>query len=206
MTREKQIVTLTRWQARKKRAFDILVGGIMLLLLAPAMVLIGLAILITSGKPVLIRHRRYAYDGSPIIIYKYRTMRSDADTLPVAPHSIAGDVRITALGRVLRSTSLDELPQLLNVLEGQMSIIGPRPRLALYNERYEDTSDATLQAKPGITGWSQVNGLGGESNATDGLLARYKLDRYYLEHWSIEFDLVILFKTLQLIATQRAAY
>jgi sugar transferase EpsL len=171
-----------------KRIFDLAVAGFGLLLLSPLLLVLALLVLAAHGTPVLFRQQRPGYKGRPFRIYKFRTMTDrrgpDGNLLPDSE-------RLTRLGRFLRSTSLDELPELFNVLRGEMSWVGPRPLLMQYLERYSPEQMRRHDVVPGITGWAQVNGR----NAITWE-EKFKLDTWYVDHWSFWLDIKILWLTL----------
>jgi Undecaprenyl-phosphate glucose phosphotransferase len=181
-----------------KRVFDIGAASLALLLLAPVFVLVALAIRLDSRGPVFFRQRRYGFNQEPFRIYKFRSMRTleDDRTLKQATR---GDSRITRVGRILRRTNLDELPQLVNVLLGDMSLVGPRPHALAHDQAFE--RDIALYARrhnvrPGITGWAQVNGWRGETDTPAKIEGRVHHDLYYIDNWSLLLDLTIIVKTL----------
>jgi len=181
-----------------KRLEDVVLGTICLLLLALPMLLCALAVRLSSKGPVLFRQRRYGRGGSEIEIFKFRTMSVMEDGPSVA-QARKNDPRITAVGRFLRRTSLDELPQLLNVLRGEMSLIGPRPHAVAHNELYRQQIVEYMlrhKVKPGITGWAQVNGWRGETDTLRKMVYRVEYDLYYIRNWSFWLDLKILWLTL----------
>ena len=191
-----------------KRVTDVALAGSALLLLAPLMLLIALAVKLTSRGPVLFRQRRYGLNGEEIMIYKFRSMTVCEDGA-VVTQATRQDARVTPLGRFLRSTSLDELPQLLNVLEGKMSVVGPRPHAVAHNELYRKLINGYMirhKVRPGITGWAQVNGLRGETETVDKMRERVRFDLEYLSHWSPWMDVKIIARTLWVIARDRNAY
>jgi putative colanic acid biosynthesis UDP-glucose lipid carrier transferase len=191
-----------------KRVTDVALAGVALLLLAPLMVLIGLAVKLTSPGPVLFRQRRYGLNGEEIMVYKFRSMTVCEDGA-VVTQATKRDQRVTPLGRILRSTSLDELPQLLNVLEGKMSVVGPRPHAVAHNELYRKLINGYMirhKVRPGITGLAQVNGLRGETETVEKMRERVHFDLEYLSHWSPWLDVRIIFKTLWVIARDQNAY
>jgi putative colanic acid biosynthesis UDP-glucose lipid carrier transferase len=191
-----------------KRVTDIVLAGCALLLLAPLLVLIALAVKLTSSGPVLFRQRRYGLNGEEILIYKFRSMTVTEDGA-VVTQATKADKRVTPLGRILRSTSLDELPQLLNVLEGKMSVVGPRPHAVAHNELYRKLINGYMirhKVRPGITGWAQVNGLRGETETVEKMRERVQFDLEYLSHWSPWMDVKIIFRTLWVIARDQNAY
>jgi lipopolysaccharide/colanic/teichoic acid biosynthesis glycosyltransferase len=173
---------------RGKRAFDLAVAGLALVLAAPLMACIALLVRWRLGRPVLFRQQRPGLHGAPFTINKFRTMR-DARDEHGAP--LPDSMRLTPLGRLLRSTSLDELPELVNVLRGEMSIVGPRPLLLSYLERYKPVQARRHEVRPGITGLAQVSGR--NALAWDDRLA---LDVWYVDHQSLALDLRILARTL----------
>ncbi|WP_323798003.1 undecaprenyl-phosphate glucose phosphotransferase [Nisaea sp.] len=200
------------WESVQKRCIDLFLGSLLLLVLAPVMLIIAFAILITMGRPVLFRQKRYGFNNDEFMMLKFRSMRRDdgedaGDA--VLRQATRDDPRITALGGFLRRTSLDELPQLLNVLGGSMSLVGPRPHAVSHNEHYAGLIDGYLgrhRVKPGITGWAQVNGLRGETDTLDKMRHRVELDLHYIENWSLGFDLKILALTVIEVGTGRSAY
>jgi lipopolysaccharide/colanic/teichoic acid biosynthesis glycosyltransferase len=174
--------------ARLKRQLDILVAVCALLLLGPLMLALACLICYIDGKPVLFRQERPGRDGRPFTMLKFRTM-SDART-PDGRLLPDGE-RLTRLGRLLRSTSLDELPEFWNVLRGEMSLVGPRPLLTSYLTRYTPEQARRHEVLPGITGWAQIHGRNAISWER-----RFQLDVWYVDHWSLGLDLVILWRTL----------
>jgi putative colanic acid biosynthesis UDP-glucose lipid carrier transferase len=194
--------------AVSKRVTDIVLASLALLLLFPLMFLIAAAVKITSRGPVLFRQRRYGLNGEEIIVYKFRSMTVCEDGA-VVTQATKTDNRITPLGRILRSTSLDELPQLLNVIEGTMSVVGPRPHAVAHNELYRKLINGYMirhKVRPGITGLAQVNGLRGETETVEKMRERVRFDLEYLSHWSPWLDVKIIFKTLWVIARDQNAY
>ncbi|MBX8487613.1 undecaprenyl-phosphate glucose phosphotransferase [Pseudomonas cichorii] len=181
-----------------KRAEDIVLSVLILLLIALPMLLIALAIKLTSHGPVLFRQRRYGLDGRPIMVWKFRSMNVQENG-SVVRQATRNDTRITPLGAFLRRTSLDELPQFLNVLRGDMSIVGPRPHAVAHNEQYRKQVSGYMlrhKVKPGITGWAQINGWRGETDTLDKMQKRVEFDLEYIEHWSVWLDLKIILLTL----------
>ncbi len=168
-------------------------------LITPLLVLIALAIKITSPGPVLFKQKRHGWDRRVINVYKFRTMKVHSEKVGEVTQASKGDSRITPLGAFLRRTSLDELPQFYNVLQGRMSIVGPRPHAVEHNELYKEQVDQYMlrhMVKPGITGWAQVNGYRGETDTLDKMKRRVECDLFYIENWSLWFDLKIIFLTL----------
>ena len=191
-----------------KRATDIVFGSTALILAAPFMILIALGIKLTSPGPVFFRQRRYGLNGEEISVYKFRSMTVCEDGPSVA-QATKHDPRVTPLGRVLRKTSLDELPQLLNVLQGKMSMVGPRPHAIAHNELYRKLICGYMirhKVRPGITGLAQVNGLRGETETVEKMRERVRYDLEYLSHWSPWLDFKIILKTLGVVWGDRNAY
>jgi lipopolysaccharide/colanic/teichoic acid biosynthesis glycosyltransferase len=170
-----------------KRLFDLLAAGLLLLLVSPIMLALAVLVRIQHGRPILFGQKRPGYHGQPFFIYKFRSMTdaraADGSLLPDAQ-------RLTALGSFLRASSLDELPELLNVLRGEMSLVGPRPLLMQYLERYNSEQARRHDVLPGITGWAQINGRNALSWQD-----KFRLDVWYVDHWSFWLDLKILFLT-----------
>lgn len=194
--------------AVSKRVTDILLASAALLVLAPLMLLIGLAVKLTSRGPILFRQRRYGLNGEEILVYKFRSM-TVAEDGAVVTQATKSDKRVTPLGRFLRSSSLDELPQLLNVLEGKMSVVGPRPHAVAHNEQYRKLINGYMirhKVRPGITGLAQVNGLRGETETVEKMSERVRFDLEYLSHWTPWLDIKIILKTIWVIARDKNAY
>jgi len=171
-----------------KRLFDLLLTLPGLIIISPLLGLIALIMLLTDGRPILFRQPRAGLYGKIFYIYKFRTMREAFDQ---QGHLLPDGQRISRLGKILRAASLDELPELINILRGEMSLVGPRPLLARYLERYNAEQMRRHETLPGITGWAQVNGR----NAVFWE-ERFRLDVWYVDHWSFWLDLRILFTTL----------
>jgi putative colanic acid biosynthesis UDP-glucose lipid carrier transferase len=191
-----------------KRASDILLASVILVLLAPIMLAIALAVKLSSPGPVIFRQRRYGLYGEEIIVYKFRSMTvMENDGNVVQAHR--NDQRVTPIGGVLRRTSLDELPQFINVLQGRMSIVGPRPHAVAHNEQYRKLIKGYMlrhKVKPGITGWAQVNGLRGETSTLDKMEARIQYDLDYLRNWSLWLDIWIVLKTVRVVLARENAF
>ena len=189
---------LSPLQTFAKRTFDLVIASTALILLAPLFLGIGLWIKYDSPGPVFFRQRRRGYNLAEFRIWKFRTMTS-MDDGPVIRQAMAGDTRITRAGQILRKLNLDELPQLINVVTGEMSLVGPRPHAVAHDELFETRIAKyrrRLNVRPGITGWAQVNGLRGPTE-TDALMrARVEHDLYYIDNWSISFDVYLLFATV----------
>jgi lipopolysaccharide/colanic/teichoic acid biosynthesis glycosyltransferase len=171
-----------------KRLFDLLATGLGLLVISPVLLMIALLILILHGKPILFRQMRPGYKGQPFFVYKFRTMN---DRRAPGGSLLPDAERITSLGRFLRTLSLDELPELFNVLRGEMSLVGPRPLLMQYLERYSSEQARRHDVLPGITGWAQVNGRNALTWED-----KFRLDVWYVDHWSFWLDIKILLLTL----------
>ncbi len=180
-----------------KRAEDLVLGSLFLTVAALPMLAIAVAVKLTSRGSVFFKQKRYGLNGRVVEVLKFRTMTSSDDGADV-PQARRDDGRVTALGRLLRSTSLDELPQLFNVLAGQMSLVGPRPHAVAHNEQYRRLVHGYMlrhKIKPGITGWAQVNGSRGEVNTRQKAARRVRLDLWYIGNWSLALDVQILLRT-----------
>ncbi|WP_208278263.1 undecaprenyl-phosphate glucose phosphotransferase [Massilia oculi] len=191
-----------------KRGTDVVVSALALVLLAPLMLVIALAVKLGSPGPVLFKQRRYGLYGEEIYIYKFRSM-TVLDDGPTIVQARADDRRITRIGHFLRRTSLDELPQFINALQGRMSVVGPRPHAVAHNEEYRKLIKGYMlrhKVKPGITGWAQVNGLRGETATLDKMEARIRYDLDYLRNWSLWLDLWIILKTVKVVLTRENAH
>ena len=202
---------LSDWSYITKAIEDRFFALLLLLLTGPAMLLIALVIRLDSPGPALFRQKRYGFNNSPIEVLKFRTMYTDLAESGIGSITQAkrGDRRVTRVGRWLRHTSLDELPQLINVLCGQMSLVGPRPHAIAHNVQYEKTIEvyrARHRVKPGITGWAQVNGLRGETDTDEKMVRRVEYDLYYIDHWSLLFDFSIIARTAFVGFVNRNAY
>ena len=190
-----------------KRGSDVILSLLIIPLIAPLLLLIALAIKLTSPGPVLFRQRRYGLDGQEIVVYKFRTM-SVMDDGAVVVQAQKGDPRITPLGQVLRKYSLDELPQFFNVVQGRMSIVGPRPHAVAHNELYRKLVKGYAirhKVRPGITGWAQVNGYRGETDTLEKMKGRIEHDLDYLRNWSLRLDLRIIIKTVAVVFNDKNA-
>jgi Undecaprenyl-phosphate glucose phosphotransferase len=191
---------LSGWGLILKSLEDRALAAFILFLISPLLALIALAIKVDSRGPILFRQKRYGFNNEVIEVLKFRSMytdRKDTDTAVV--QATKRDPRVTTVGRILRRTSLDELPQFVNVLMGTMSIVGPRPHAVSHNEQYAVVIDEYLarhRVKPGITGWAQVNGLRGETETLEKMEQRVRYDLYYIENWSLLFDIRIILRTL----------
>lgn len=181
-----------------KRSFDITVSSIALLLLAIPMLIIAIAIKTTSRGPVFFKQDRYGLDGKPIKVFKFRSMTVQDNGATVV-QAKKGDMRVTPLGAVLRRTSLDELPQFINALRGEMSVVGPRPHAVAHNEQYRKLVAFYMlrhKVKPGITGWAQINGWRGETDSLEKMEKRVEYDLTYIKNWSLWWDTKIVFLTI----------
>ncbi len=191
-----------------KRVSDIVLASLILLLIAPLLVILAIGVKLSSPGPVLFKQRRYGLDGQEIVVYKFRSMTVCEDGENIVQAS-RNDKRVTRLGAVIRKTSLDELPQFINVLQGRMSIVGPRPHAVVHNETYRKLIKGYMirhKVKPGITGWAQVNGLRGETETVDKMQARIEYDLDYLRRWSLWLDLGIIVRTVTLLFRDARAY
>jgi lipopolysaccharide/colanic/teichoic acid biosynthesis glycosyltransferase len=183
------------------RAFDIVLAGLGLALAAPFLAIAGIAIKLDSRGRVIYRQRRAGVHGERFELYKLRTMRPGADPVGVGTPVLEDDPRVTRVGRLIRRFSLDELPNLVNVLRGEMAIVGPRPTLEAQVELYTPRQRRRLEVKPGLTGWAQVNGRAGIPWAD-----RIELDVWYVDHRSPGLDLRILARTARLLLTGHGLY
>ena len=191
-----------------KRSSDIFLSLLILLLISPLMLLIAILIKLDSPGPVFFKQRRYGLDGEEIVVYKFRSMVVTEDGAEIA-QAKKNDTRITRLGAFLRRSSLDELPQFVNVLQGRMSVVGPRPHAVAHNELYRTLIKGYMvrhKVRPGITGWAQVNGQRGETDTLDKMQARIDFDLDYLRNWALQLDFYIILKTIRLVFKDSAAY
>ena len=192
---------ITDWDVIVKWLFDKSVAALALLGLAPLMALVALAIKLDSRGPVLFRQKRYGFNNELIEVFKFRSMYVDQADANAARLVTKDDPRVTRVGRFIRKTSLDELPQLINVLKGELSLVGPRPhalQAKAADRLYHDVVDgyfARHKVKPGITGWAQINGWRGETDTPEKIQKRVEHDLYYIDNWSVFLDLYILLKT-----------
>jgi putative colanic acid biosynthesis UDP-glucose lipid carrier transferase len=191
-----------------KRTTDTVLTVIILIPILPVMILVGLLVKLTSPGSVLFKQRRYGLDGEEIVVYKFRTMTvsEDGDDFVQATKD---DARITPIGHILRRYSLDELPQLINVLQGRMSLVGPRPHPIALNEQYRKLIKGYMvrhKVLPGLTGWAQVNGCRGETAELEEMKARIDYDLDYLRRWSPLLDIKILFMTVLTLLGDEKAY
>lgn len=192
-----------------KRAEDVLLAAAILVVAAPVMAAAALAVRLEDGGPALFRQQRRGFRGEVITVLKLRTMTADAAADPAVPQATRGDRRVTRVGRVLRRWSIDELPQLFNVLRGDMSLVGPRPLALPHDAQFAAMIEgyaARRRMKPGLTGWAQAHGLRGEVRSVAELEERVRLDLEYVEHWSPAFDCWILLLTALRLFNDRNAY
>jgi Undecaprenyl-phosphate glucose phosphotransferase len=197
------------WDGLIKTAEDYILGSLAALLLAPLMLLIVIAIRIDSKGPALFRQKRLGFLNQEFDIYKFRTMKHEPSSSERTIQATRDDPRVTRVGRILRKTSLDELPNLINVLNGTMSLVGPRPHAIDHNHLFSETVSSYFirhKVKPGITGWAQVNGYRGATDSAEKLEGRVKYDIYYAENWSFGLDLQIMVMTIIVCLTGRNAY
>jgi lipopolysaccharide/colanic/teichoic acid biosynthesis glycosyltransferase len=183
------------------RALDLAVAGLLIVLTAPLLGLAALAIKLESRGPVIYRQRRIGKDGRPFELLKLRTMVPGAESMGAGIYVLEGDPRITRTGRLLRRFSLDELPNLVNVLRGDLAIVGPRPTVQEQVDGYTERQRRRLEVKPGITGWAQING-----RTSLPWPERIELDVWYVEHRSLRLDLRILARTIRMLATGHGLY
>ena len=191
-----------------KRLSDIVLCVLILTLITPVLLAIAIGVKLSSPGPVIFRQRRNGLDGDEIVVYKFRSMTTQ-DNGAVVQQATKGDARITRFGAFIRRTSLDELPQFINVLQGRMSIVGPRPHAVAHNEQFRQLIKAYMvrhKVKPGITGWAQVNGHRGETDTIEKMQARVEYDLEYLRNWSLGLDLQIIVRTVRLVFFDRHAY
>ena len=191
-----------------KRATDLLLATLILILISPLLLIIAIGVKVTSPGPVIFKQRRYGLDGEEILVYKFRSMSVCEDGGQIQ-QAKKNDQRITPLGAFLRKSSLDELPQFINVLQGRMSIVGPRPHAVAHNEMYRKLINGYMvrhKVKPGITGWAQINGLRGETETLDKMKARIDFDLDYLRNWSPMLDLKIIVNTVGVVLKDQHAY
>jgi Undecaprenyl-phosphate glucose phosphotransferase len=200
---------LSGWDLVLKNLEDRILAPIFCLIFLIPCLLIALLVRLDSRGPVLFRQQRFGFNNNPINVLKFRTMYIDRPPEQGVPQATRNDPRVTRVGRLLRRTSLDELPQLWNVLKGEMSLVGPRPHAVDHNYKYAAMIDEYLgrhRMKPGMTGWAQVNGLRGETQTVEQMRARVQYDLSYIDNWSLWFDLKIMFLTLFVGFVSKRAY
>ena len=191
-----------------KRLSDIVLSILIILLISPIMLAVAAGVKLSSPGPIIFKQRRYGLDGKEIVVYKFRSMTT-CDDGAVVKQASRDDQRITRFGAFIRRTSLDELPQFFNVLQGRMSIVGPRPHAVAHNETYRKLVKGYMvrhKVKPGITGWAQVNGYRGETETIEKMEKRIEFDLEYLRNWSLGMDVWIIIKTAVLVIRDRHAY
>jgi len=191
-----------------KRISDVAFSLLILALIFPLLLIIAAAIKFSSPGPIIFKQRRYGLDGDQILVYKFRSMSVTEDGGAIK-QAQKNDARVTPLGAFLRRTSLDELPQFINVLQGRMSIVGPRPHAVAHNELYRKLIKGYMvrhKVKPGITGWAQVNGYRGETDTLDKMQGRIDYDLDYLRNWTLQLDIDIILKTIRLVLKDQKAY
>ncbi len=185
----------------KKEFLDYALSVIILIITSPLLLIIAIAIKCDSKGPIIYKQSRHGLNNKEIIIYKFRSMKWIKDEIQVI-QATENDPRFTRIGKFLRKTSFDELPQFFNVLQGRMSIVGPRPHAISHNDYYKKHIENYIdrqQVKPGITGWAQINGYRGETNQLVKMKDRVDFDKYYIENWSLKFDISIIIKTIILV-------
>jgi polysaccharide biosynthesis protein PslA len=191
------------YRSIRKRIFDVVAASVALLFAAPILLAIAIAIKMTSPGPVLFFQYRYGYRNRRFKIYKFRSMRADAGDVKGVKQTVKGDARVTRIGKILRKTSLDEIPQLMNVIRGDMSLVGPRPHVPgqlAADLLYEDLVPYYFQrhtARPGITGLAQVSGCRGSTAEADPAISRIDYDLEYIERWSLRLDIMIILRTIR---------
>jgi exopolysaccharide biosynthesis polyprenyl glycosylphosphotransferase len=198
-------VPMTTWGRILKRTFDAGIAAILLLLFSPVLLAIALLIKLDSRGPVLFRQERIGIDGRNFDMLKFRSMKAEAESKSGPVFAREDDPRRTAIGTFLRKSSLDEFPQLINVLRGEMSLVGPRPERPFFVDRFKDNVPKYLdrhRVKTGMTGWAQVNGLRGNTSIEE----RIKYDVYYIENWSLWLDVKILLRTVRALFPSKHAY
>jgi Undecaprenyl-phosphate glucose phosphotransferase len=203
---------ISDWGHFAKSIFDRTIATAALVLLSPLMAAVAIAIKLESKGPVLFRQKRYGFNNELIEVFKFRSMYTDLSDATAAKLVTKDDPRVTRIGRFIRKTSIDELPQLFNVLNGTLSLVGPRPHAThakaaneLYNE-VVDTYFARHKVKPGITGWAQINGWRGETDTREKIEKRVEYDLYYIDNWSLFLDFYILLRTPFALLDTRNAY
>ncbi|HEX3497025.1 MAG TPA: exopolysaccharide biosynthesis polyprenyl glycosylphosphotransferase [Methylocella sp.] len=202
----RQRAPLSAFERAVKRTLDVVGSMTALLLLWPLCLIAAIAIKLDSGGPIIFRQRRIGFNAKEFVIFKFRTMSVIEDG-PAIIQACRDDPRATFVGKFLRRSSIDELPQLLNVLKGEMSLVGPRPHAVAHDKEYMvHIADYGLRhhVKPGITGWAQVNGLRGETRLLEEMNERVKLDLGYINNWSLGFDIKILMRTCLEVLRDRA--
>jgi putative colanic acid biosysnthesis UDP-glucose lipid carrier transferase len=191
-----------------KRWSDVAIAFAAIVLTSPLLIAVAIAVKGTSVGPIIFKQKRYGLDGRQIEVWKFRSMQIHEDS-GTPSQAVVGDARVTPLGALLRRTSIDELPQFFNVLQGRMSVVGPRPHAVSHNEMYRRLISGYMirhKVKPGITGWAQVNGARGETETIDKMERRVQLDLFYLSNWSLKLDFLIILKTIKTVIKGNNAY
>jgi putative colanic acid biosynthesis UDP-glucose lipid carrier transferase len=187
---------------------DLILASLILIIVSPLLIILAIGVKLSSPGPIIFKQRRCGLDGTEIIVYKFRSMKV-AEEGDVVIQAKLNDKRVTPFGKFIRKTSLDELPQFINVLQGKMSIVGPRPHAISHNEIYRKVIKGYMvrhKVKPGITGWAQVNGYRGETETVASMKARIDYDIAYLKKWSLSLDIKIILKTVVLVFKDAKAY
>jgi Undecaprenyl-phosphate glucose phosphotransferase len=203
---------LSDWNAAVKAMFDRVVAAIALVVFAPLLAVVALAIRLESKGPIFFRQQRFGFNNNLINVYKFRSMYHEMTDHHARKQVTKDDPRVTKVGRFIRRTSIDELPQLINVLRGELSLVGPRPHATqtmAANQLYQDVVSgyfARHRMKPGITGWAQINGWRGETDTVEKIERRVEHDLHYIENWSLAFDLYILAMTPLSLFNLKSAY
>ena len=200
---------LAGWGGVVKRVEDKILASALIAMFSPLMLAIAVLIKMESKGPVIFKQQRYGFNNRVFEVYKFRSMYTDMSDIRGGAQATKDDPRVTRVGRFIRRTSLDELPQLFNVFEGTMSLVGPRPHAVAHNEEFAQIIAGYFsrhRVKPGITGWAQVNGLRGETDTPEKMAARVRFDVYYIENWSVLFDLTILARTALVGFVNKNAY
>ena len=203
--RETPLVSINSFN---KRVLDILLTLVILPLISPVLLVVALGVKLSSKGPIIFQQRRYGLEGEEIYVYKFRSMTACEDGVDLR-QATRGDARVTKFGAFIRKTSIDELPQFFNVLQGRMSIVGPRPHAVAHNELYRTLISGYMirhKVRPGITGWAQVNGMRGETDTVEKMEQRVQYDLAYLRNWSISFDLRIILRTISVLIKGENAY
>ena len=188
-----------------KRTFDVLFVVVASIILSPLLVIVAIAIKLTSPGPIIYKQERVGENAKPFMIYKFRSMKSENEYIDDKKWTQKDDPRVTTIGKIIRKTSIDELPQFYNIFKGDMSLIGPRPERPYFVNKFRESVPKYMikhHVKPGMTGWAQVNGYRGNTS----IVKRIKYDIYYVENWSIMLDIRIFFKTLPALLNDKNAY
>ncbi|WP_417518347.1 undecaprenyl-phosphate glucose phosphotransferase [Minwuia sp.] len=200
---------LSGWNYIIKALEDRILSALIIIAISPLLITLAILIRLDSPGPAIFRQQRYGFNNNVFTVYKFRSMRNDAGDARGGAQATKGDARITRIGAFIRKTSLDELPQLFNVLKGDMSLVGPRPHAVAHNEEYAELIDHYLsrhKVKPGITGWAQIHGLRGETDTNEKMEMRVQYDLYYIDNWSLWLDIRIILRTLLVGFVNENAY